>query len=127
MAHFAQIDDTNIVTQVIVIGDLDAPTEQAGIDFIKSIGLDGRWLQTSYNTHGGVNSREGGPGLRKNYATIDGNYDPIGDAFYAPQPFLSWILNKDTYLWDAPTPMPTDDKNYYWDEPTLTWVEILQA
>ena len=122
MAHFAQIDDTNIVTQVIVVGDGNALTEQAGIDFIKSIGLDGKWLQTSYNTQGGINSREGGPGLRKNYASVGGIYDPVRDAFYAPQPWSSWSLNDDTCIWEPPTPYPTDGFKYWWDESTLTWV-----
>jgi hypothetical protein len=115
MAHFAQIDDNNIVTQVIV-------AEQ---DFIDSgaVGDPSRWIQTSYNTFGGQH-KTGGVPLRKNYAGIGYIYDPQRDAFYAAQPFNSWTLNEDTCIWDPPTPIPTDGKLYNWDEDTLSWKEI---
>lgn len=116
MSHFAHIDDNNIVTQVIV-------AEQ---DFINSgaVGDPSKWIQTSYNTYGGQHSNGGTP-LRKNYAGIGYTYDPSRDAFYSPKPFNSWILDEQTCIWGAPTPMPTDGKIYSWNEDTLSWVEII--
>jgi len=116
MSHFAQIDENNIVTQVIVI-------EQDVVD----TGLFGdpmNWIQTSYNTYGGVHTLGGTP-LRKNYAGIGYTYDSIRDAFIPPKPFNSWVLNETSCLYEAPTPMPTDDKMYNWDEETLAWIEII--
>lgn len=111
MAHYAQVEN-GIVTQVIV-------AEQDVIDS----GLFGTgWVQASYNTHGGQHP-EGRP-LRKNYAGIGFTYDAGRDAFIPPKPYASWTLNETTCLWDAPTPMPTDDKRYIWDEPTISWVEV---
>ena len=115
MSHFAQIDENNIVTQVIVI-------EQDVVD----TGLFGdptSWIQTSYNTSGGVHLLGGTP-LRKNYAGIGYTYDSTRDAFIPPKPFNSWTLNESSCLWEAPTPMPTDDKMYSWDEETTSWIEI---
>ena len=110
MAHFAKVED-GVVTQVIV-----ADSQQ----WCES-NLGGTWVQTSYNTKGGVNTREGGEALRKNYAGIGYNYDGIG--FYAPQPFPSWIKDEETYLWQPPTPRP-EEGLYEWDEATVSWVEI---
>ena len=111
MSHFAKVEN-GIVTQIIVV-------EQEVIDS----GLFGSgWVQTSYNTHGGQHP-EGRP-LRKNYAGIGYTYDSTKDAFIPPKPFPSWVLNETTCLWDAPTPMPIDDKQYSWNEETLSWVEI---
>ena len=111
MSHFAKVEN-GIVTQVIV-------AEQ---DVINS-GLFGTgWIQTSYNTFGGQHP-EGRP-LRKNYAGIGYTYDLGRDAFIAPKPYASWLLNETTCLWDAPTPMPIDDKRYTWDEPTTSWIEV---
>jgi hypothetical protein len=110
MAHFAKVVD-GIVEQVIV-----ADTAEWC-----EINLGGTWIQTSYNTQGGVNSRDGGTPLNKNYAGIGYSWDGVG--FAAPQPYSSWIKNSDTYLWEAPTPMPTDDKRYEWDEETTSWIE----
>jgi hypothetical protein len=115
MSHFAQIDENNIVTQVLVI-------EQDVID-TGLFGDPASWIQTSYNTYGGVH-RLGGTPLRKNYAGIGYKYDAGRDAFYEPKPHASWILNEDTCWWEAPTPMPTDDKMYTWDEDTTSWVEF---
>jgi hypothetical protein len=115
MSHFAQIDKNNIVTQVLVI-------EQDVID-TGLFGEPNSFVQTSYNTYGGVH-RLGGTPLRKNYAGIGYTYDKNRDAFIPPTPFTSWVLNEDSCLWEAPTPMPTDDKQYSWDEVTLSWVEI---
>ena len=111
MSHFAKVEN-GIVTQVIV-------AEQDVIDS----GLFGTgWVQTSYNTHAGQHP-EGRP-LRKNYAGTGYAYDSGRDAFIPPTPFPSWTLNEATCLWDAPTPMPTDNKRYTWDEPTTSWVEV---
>ena len=111
MAHYAKVED-GVVTQVIVADNKEWCETNLG----------GTWVQTSYNTSGGVNNREGGEALHKNYAGIGYTFDGIG--FAAPQPFASWSLNSTTYLWEAPTPMPVDDKFYRWDEDTTSWVEI---
>jgi hypothetical protein len=113
MGHFAKVSN-GVVTQVIV-------AEPEFFDtFIDN--SPGAWIQTSYNTHAGQHP-EGRP-LRKNYAGIGFTYDSVRDAFIPPQPFPSWVLNEDTCLWDAPTPMPTDDKPYTWDESTTSWVVV---
>lgn len=115
MSHFAQLDSNNTVISVLVI-------EQEMID----TGLFGEpksFIQTSYNTYGGVHQLGGTP-LRKNYAGIGFTYDSTRDAFIPPKPYTSWILNEDTCLWESPTPMPTDDKSYKWDEETASWLEI---
>lgn len=113
MSHFAKVEN-GIVTQVMVI-------EQEMLD-TGHWGDPANWVQTSYNTHGGVNSR-GAPPLRKNYAGPGYVYDKVRDAFYTPKPFASWTLNEQTALWKAPVPMPTDAKMYAWDENTTNWVE----
>ena len=116
MAHYAKVNSQGIVEQVIV-------AEQDVIDS----GLFGNptgWVQTSYNTHGGVHANGGTP-LRKNYAGIGYTYDIIRDAFIPPKPFASWTLNEDTCLWDSPVAMPTDGKIYSWDESQLNWVEVV--
>lgn len=114
MAHFAKVVDGK-VSQVIV-------AEPEFFDtFVDT--SPGQWIQTSYNTHGGVHINGGTP-LRKNYAGVGYSYDPVRDAFIPPQPFPSWLLNDDSCLWDPPVPMPTDGKLYVWDEPTLSWVEV---
>ena len=93
----------------------------------------GEWIQTSYNTRGGVHYTEGEPSadqtkaLRKNYAGIGFAYDKQRDAFIPPKPFASWTLNEQTCLWDAPTPYPTDGKHYVWTEATTSWTEITEA
>lgn len=105
MAHFAQLNDENVVTQVIVVTNECAPDEKTGQEFISSIGLEGRWLQTSYNTYGGVH-KEGGTPFRKNYAGIGSIYDPIRDAFYEPKPVTgNWVFNENTCLWEE---VPTE-------------------
>jgi len=111
MAHFAEI--VNGIVERVIVAD--------NAEWCKA-NLGGDWVQTSYNTHGGVNSRPGGEALHKNYAGIGYTFDGVG--FAAPQPFVSWTLNQDTYFWEAPTPMPQDGKRYEWDEASLAWVEI---
>jgi hypothetical protein len=115
MSHFAQIDGNNIVTQVLVI-------EQDVID-TGLFGTPSSFVQTSYNTQGGVHKLGGIP-LRKNYAGIGYTYDSVRDAFIPPKPFASWVLNEDTCQYEAPVAMPTDDKMYTWDEETLNWVKV---
>jgi len=111
MAHYAKVED-GVVTQVIVADNKEWCEANLG----------GTWVQTSYNTVGNVNSREGGVALHKNYAGIGYTFD--GTGFAPPQPFPSWSKNSTTYLWEAPTPKPTDGKIYNWDEATTSWVEV---
>ncbi len=118
MAHYAKIKN-GIVTQVIV-AEADFFN-----DFVDS--SPGEWVQTSYNTRGGVHygqdgQPDGGTALRKNYAGEGFHYD--GTGFYAPQPYDSWTLNSTTYLWEAPTPYPTDGKMYEWNEADQRWDEV---
>ena len=113
MAHFAKVVDGR-VTQVIVAEPEFFNT------FVDS--SPGDWIQTSYNTRGGVHTNGGTP-LRKNYAGIGYTYDRVRDAFIPPKPFDSWSLNDDTCLWEPPTPYPTDGKLYKWNEETQAWVE----
>jgi hypothetical protein len=111
MAHFAKVNN-GIVEQVIV-------AEPEFFDtFVDS--SPGQWIQTSYNTHGGVHANGGTP-LRKNYAGIGYSYDAQRDAFIPPKPYASWLLNEDTCLWDAPVAMPTDGGRYAWNESTQAW------
>lgn len=118
MAHFAQLNEENLVTQVIVVANQDTAdqdgveSEAIGIAFCTNL-LGGTWKQTSYNGN-----------IRKNYAGIGYKYDAALDAFIPPQPFASWTLNNETAQWEAPTPYPTDDKRYTWDEATTAWVEV---
>jgi hypothetical protein len=120
MAHFAQLNDENLVTQVIVVANQDTAdqdgveNEAIGIEFCTNL-LGGRWVQTSYNAN-----------IRKNYAGIGYKYDATLDAFIPPQPFESWKLNEETAQWEAPTPYPDDGKRYSWDEETTSWVEIVE-
>jgi hypothetical protein len=111
MAHFAKVKD-GIVTKVIV-------AEQEYIDNVVETEA-GTWVQTSYNTHGGVHSLGGTP-LRKNYAGIGFTYDADKDAFIPPKPFNSWTLNETTCLWEAPVAYPTDGQVYGWNEENQTW------
>lgn len=121
MAHFAELDENNVVLRVLV-GNNDDPNE--GHDWLVE-NLGGTWVKTSYNTHGGVHS-EGGTPLRKNYAGIGYTYDEDRDAFIPPKPFDSWTLNEDTCLWEAPVEYPADGKMYTWDEDATNWVEVTE-
>ncbi len=120
MAHFAKLDENNIVLEVNVVNNnelLDEngqESEQKGIDFLTSwSGGYSNWKQTSYNGN-----------FRKNYAGMGFTYDSVRDAFIPPKPYNSWLLNENTCLWEAPIPSPTDGKAYRWDEDTTSWVEV---
>jgi len=115
MSHYALIDNSNVVTQVIV--GIDDGQEEHFADYFSLT-----CKRTSYNTHGGVHSAGRTP-FRKNYAGIGYSYDEARDAFIPPKPYASWLLSETTCLWDPPTPMPTDGKNYHWDEDTESWEE----
>ena len=131
MAHFAKLDINNIVERIEVVNNDVATSEQAGIDFLKSLyGSDTNWKQTSYNTRENSHSSGGTP-FRKNFARIGGLYDSSRDAFIPKRPsFNSWVLNEDTCIWEAPVPMPlepaVDENNqpavYSWDEDSLSWI-----
>jgi len=124
MGHFAKVSN-GIVTKVIV----------AEADFFNNFVDDspGKWIQTSYNTRGGVHyqpntnepSEDQSKALRKNYAGIGYTYDSTRDAFIPPQPFNSWTLNEDTCLWDSPVAYPEDGKLYKWNEEILNWEEVI--
>ena len=123
MAHFAQIDENNIVTQVIVINNdsvdnLPFPqSEPVGISFCQELyGSETNWAQTSYN--GNFRYHYAGSGY-----TFDSSSGTNG-AFIPPKPFPSWLLNTNSYTWEAPVPCPDDGKIYVWDEATLSWVPI---
>jgi len=121
MSHFAKVVD-GIVTNVIV-------AEQEFIDTYKD-GLPGEWIQTSYNTSGGKHyapnshDEDDGVALRKNYAGLGYTYDDGRDAFIAPQPYPSWVLNEDACQWYAPVGYPDDGKMYNWDEENQEWIKL---
>lgn len=115
MAHYAYIDQNNIVTDVVV----GRNEGEDGIDWE----LYYKAKRTSYNTRGGVHAFGGTP-FRKNYAGIGFSYDPSRDAFIPPKPYSSWILNEESCLWEPPLPYPDDGKRYDWNEETTSWKEI---
>lgn len=111
MAHFAEIDDTNTVVRVLVTDNNDPNGDEGAQWLVDNLG--GTWVKTSYNGN-----------IRKNYAGIGYTYDEALDAFVAPKPYASWILNEDTARWEAPTPYPTDGILYTWDEDKLAWAIV---
>jgi hypothetical protein len=132
MAHWAELDENNVVTRVLV-GDNNDPAGDEGYQWLID-NLGGNWVKTSYNAAGGkrrdpeTGEMTNEPGFRKNYAGIGFTYDSTRDAFIPPKPFNSWVLNEDTCLWEAPVAYPTFDeqnpKYYVWNEETLNWDEI---
>lgn len=116
MAHFAEIDDNNIVLRVVVVDNKDTSNaagvekEYIGAAYLESL-LGGTWVQTSYNGK-----------IRKNYAGIGFTFDKTRDAFIPPKPYPSWVLNEDTCQWQAPIPYPNDGNKYAWDESTQSWI-----
>jgi len=129
MASFAKIGLNSKVIEVLsvhnnVLKDAGGIEQEVlGIDFLTKLTGWSIWKQTSYNTGGGVHKLGGTP-LRKNHAGIGYTYDEDRDAFIPKQPFNSWTLNEDTCRWEAPSARPDDDKNYTWNEETLSWIEI---
>lgn len=119
MAHFAKLDQNNIVTQVITAGN---EYEEIGEELYSEI-TGGVWKRTSYNTIGGVHLLGETP-FRKNYAGIGYKYDSQRDAFISPKPFFSWILDEETCLWEAPVPYPNNGGKYRWDEIIKNWILI---
>lgn len=115
MAHFAELDDNNTITRVIVVNDADCKdpdgneVEAIGVAFCNKL-LGGRWVQTSYNSN-----------IRKRYAGIGYTYNEQYNVFIAPKPYSSWTLNTTTFDWDPPVPYPNDDNYYIWNENTQTW------
>ena len=129
MAHFAKLGlDSKIIAVIYVNNEVLKDTngvekEVNGIEFLTKLYNYPFWKQTSYNTHGGVHDNGGTP-FRKNYAGIGYTYDQTRDAFIAPKPFNSWLLNESTCRWESPIPLPTDasiDKGYQWNETNLNW------
>jgi len=118
MAHFAELNDNNIVQRVIVVHNnelLDSDgveQESLGIEFCKSL-FGGTWKQTSYNSN-----------IRKNFAAIGYTYDNTRDAFISPKPYPSWVLDEETCIYVPPVSPPDDGKQYDWDEETVNWVEV---
>jgi hypothetical protein len=115
MGHFAKVSNGKVVQLIVAEPEFFTT-------FVDT--SPGEWIQTSYNTHGGVHTNGGTP-LRKNYAGIGFTYDRTRDAFIPPQPFASWTLNEETCLWVAPILYPTDGKHYSWDEATTSWIEVI--
>lgn len=122
MAHFAQLDGNNQVTQVIVVNNSDVldgdgqESEAVGLAFCQSLlGADTRWVQTSYNGR-----------IRKNYAGVGYTYDEGRDAFIPPKPYSSWVLDEALCIWAPPVPRPEDDQLWRWDEDSLGWVLVDQ-
>jgi hypothetical protein len=114
MAHFAEIDNNNTVVRVLVIPD---NAEDRGQDYLANdLGLGGTWVQTSYNSR-----------IRKNYAGEGFSYDEDLDAFIAPKPFESWVLDEATCQWNAPVAYPTDGLMYQWNEDNTDWEAIVNG
>jgi len=111
MAHYAKVDQGRVIKVIVAEAEFFNT-------FVDS--SPGDWIQTSYNTRGGVHLNGGTP-LRGNFAGIGHIYDRTNDVFYAPKPYASWTLNETTWTWDAPTPMPDDGKSHRWNESTTSW------
>ena len=126
MAHYAFLNESNIVTEVIAgvseneLIDGETPEVWYG-NFRNQV-----CKRTSYNTRGGKHKLEGTP-FRKNYAGIGYSYDETRDAFIPPQPFPSWVLNEDTCLWNAPVACPDDENMYQWNEETTSWDQVTES
>jgi len=129
MAHWAELDENNVVTRVLV-GDNNDPAGDEGYQWLVG-NLGGTWVKTSYNAVAGKRrDPETGEiteeaGFRKNYAGIGYTYDSVRDAFIPPKPFDSWTLNEDTCIWEAPVAYPNDGKFYIWNEESTSWDEVV--
>lgn len=118
MAHFAQLDENNVVLRVIVVNNNEImeygqENEAKGVAFCQSLFPNTNWKQTSYNKS-----------FRKNFAGIYFTYDEVRNAFLPPKPFSSWLLNEDSAQWEPPIAYPNDGKIYTWDETTTSWQEV---
>lgn len=120
MAHFAQINENNVVIQVLVTDNND-PNGDEGYQWLVD-NLGGTWLKTSYNTLEGKHLQGGEP-FRKNFAGVGFTYDETLDAFIPPKPFESWVLDEETCTWHAPVPYPEDVNWYDWDESVVNWIQ----
>ena len=126
MAHFAKLDENNIVVTVHVLHNNEllvdgVETEQKGIDFLNTThNTNDIWKQTSHNTFSGRHKLGGTP-FRKNHAAIGYTYDEDRDAFIPKQPFASWTLNETTCQWEPPVVKPIDNNDYNWNEETQQW------
>jgi hypothetical protein len=128
MASFAKLNSENIVTTVVsvvneVLKDSNGIEQEAiGIQFLRTLYNEPNaiWKQTSYNTNGNIHSLGGTP-FRKNHAGIGFTYDETKDAFIAPKPYNSWILNESTCIWEAPIVYPNDGQRYTWNEEAQSW------
>ena len=134
MAHWAELDENNIVTEIHVVHNNDAPDETTGVNFLTSLGLTGTWKQTSYNTRNGVHygvdgQPDNGVALRKNYASIGYTYDSQRDAFIPPSPYPSWVIDEDTCQWIAPVSRPTSTltTGWKWNETTVSWESFIKT
>jgi hypothetical protein len=118
MAHYALIDENNIVTQVIVVSNDDIlddtgnESEEIGLNFLENLFGHRNWKQTSYNNS-----------FRKNYAGIGYRYYQEHDGFAGPQPYPSWTLNVESLIWESPIPRPNEDSFFTWDEDSLQWIK----
>ena len=115
MAHWAKCVDGKVVSVIVAEAEFFDT-------FVDS--SPGAWIKTSYNTIGNKHTQGGTP-FRGNYAGVGYHYDPVADAFYAPQPYPSWVLSPLTFLWEAPVAMPADGKSYEWEEATTSWKELV--
>jgi hypothetical protein len=122
MAHFAKLDENNVVVEVYVVNNSDVlnlpfpASEPVGIQFLNNcLGYSSKWRQTSYNNN-----------FRKYYAGPGFTYDEQRDAFIPPKPFESWLLNQETLLWEPPVAYPDDGNMYIWDETTESWAFFSQ-
>lgn len=109
MAHFARIQNDTVVQVIVIPND----KEERALDFIAELGLEGEWIQTSFNAN-----------IRTRFAGLGDAYNRKLDRFEPPKIFESWLWNEKSYSWEAPTPIPEDDKNYRWDEDSLSWVAV---
>ena len=123
MAHFAKINESNIVTQVVVVNDSDGNNDTDGQNFLNNLfKTTHTWKKTSYNTYGNTH-RLGGTPYRKNFASVGFTYDSSRDAFIEPKPYNSWTLDETTCLWEPPVTYPSDGKSYERDESNRQWLE----
>ena len=135
MAHFAKLDDNNVVIAVNVVSDSDClldgvEDEATGISFLTNLTGYSKWKQTSYNTHEGKYYNQDGSlhddqtkAFRGNYAGVGSIWDETNNIFIHPRPYASWTLNKSTYIWEPPTAKPDDGKIYVWNESSKSWDE----